>query len=214
MRVPDTNALKTERWQLLEAGLLSGMRAIELRAQRAELELLEAAQLAARREALLELVEDQELHRRVEQGGVLELEVLRAGHQGQVRLDVVAVDRLDRVVEEVVENQDVRAAVVLGVLAAEDEGVVAVVGALDGLDADRVVAARVDAGSPYAATIVASPFRSLRSTGASFSSTSTHFSSPKNGSSLTAGNAAAVHRPLTVPAASVNSPSLIRHTIG
>src|SRR5262249_35235445 len=113
--------------------------------KRAELELVPAAQLAAGGEALLELVEHQELQCGVKQRRVLEQEVLRAWNTGEVCLDDILVDRLDPLIEEVIEDQHARATVVLWIIAAEHQGVVTIVRARNGLNTDRVIAARVDA---------------------------------------------------------------------
>ena len=103
----------------------------------------EAVNLARSREALLDLVVGEELN----DEGIrdLKVEVLGAGNEGQLRTDVVRVrNRVRGVVEEVVDTRDVRATVLL---LAKHQSVVAVVRALDRLDADRVVAGQIESAA-------------------------------------------------------------------
>src|SRR5262249_14883887 len=92
----------------------------------------------AGRETLLELVEDEELCRG--RAGDLAAEVLRAGHEHQLRSH--AVESLwahKGAIEEVLDDESIRAAVVLVGAAAELEYVVAIGVAVDPQHANAVV---------------------------------------------------------------------------
>src|SRR4030095_1631112 len=116
-----------------------GLRGVNARDRRAQ----EALDRSAGRQPLFELVVHQEL--RGHARNLLGEQILRAGHQAELRMGSPdAGDRIDRAIEQMVEDENLRTGLILGFGAADDEQAVAVYTSRHRAQPDRVMLLGVD----------------------------------------------------------------------